>query len=57
MVSKLVLIHNRWGFEFEADIVGGAMRNSYYGKTANTSADAIKRIDKPALMASIAKRF
>jgi hypothetical protein len=54
---KLGVIHKRWGFEFEADIVGGAMHNSYYGKTANSSGDAVKRIDKPALMASIAKRF
>jgi hypothetical protein len=54
---KLGLIHNRWGFEFEADVVGGAMRNSYYGNTANTDGTSVKRIDKPALMASIAKRF
>lgn len=54
---KLGLIHTRWGFDFEADIVGGSMRNSYYGNTATTDGTSVKRIDKPALMASIAKRF
>lgn len=54
---KLGLIHTRWGFDFEADIVGGSMRNSYYGNTATTDSTSVKRIDKPALMASIAKRF
>lgn len=54
---KLGVIHTRWGLDFEADIVGGSMRDSYYGNTANTDATSVKRIDKPALMASIAKRF
>lgn len=54
---KLGLIHTRWGLDFEADIVGGSMRNSYYAKTPNMALDSVKRIDKPALMASIAKRF
>jgi len=54
---KLGVSHTRWGFEFEADIVGGSMRNSYYGKTATTDGTSVKRIDEPALMASIAKRF
>lgn len=54
---KLGLIHTRWGFDFEADIVGGSMRNSYYGNAISTDSTALKRIDKPALMASIAKRF
>ncbi|TAK94565.1 MAG: hypothetical protein EPO09_09410, partial [Aquabacterium sp.] len=54
---KLGLIHTRWGFDFEADIVGGSMRNSYYGNALNSDNTAVKRIDKPALMASIAKRF
>lgn len=54
---KLGISHTRWGFDFEADVVGGSMRNSYYGKTANTDGTSVKRIDKPALMASIAKRF
>lgn len=54
---KLGVSHTRWGFDFEADIVGGSMRNSYYGYTANTDGTSVKRIDKPALMASIAKRF
>lgn len=54
---KLGLIHTRWGLDFEADIVGGSMRNSYYANTPNTAMDSLKRIDKPALMASIAKRF
>lgn len=54
---KLGVSHTRWGFDFEADIVGGSMRNSYYGKTATTDGTSVKRIDEPALMASIAKRF
>lgn len=54
---KLGVSHTRWGFDFEADIVGGSMRNSYYGKTVNTDGTSVKRIDKPALMASVAKRF
>ncbi|MBI2734432.1 MAG: hypothetical protein HYX44_14370 [Aquabacterium sp.] len=54
---KLGVSHTRWGFDFEADIVGGSMRNSYYGKTANTEGTSVKRIDRPALMASVAKRF
>ena len=54
---KLGISHTRWGFDFEADIVGGSMRNSYYGKTATTDLSSVKRIDEPALMASIAKRF
>lgn len=54
---KLGISHTRWGFDFEADIVGGSMRNSYYGKTATTDGTSVKRIDEPALMASIAKRF
>lgn len=57
MDYKLGLIHTRWGLDFEADIVGGSMRNSYYANTPNTAMDSLKRIDKPALMASIAKRF
>lgn len=54
---KLGVSHTRWGFDFEADVVGGSIRNSYYGYTANTDGTSVKRIDKPALMASIAKRF
>lgn len=54
---KLGVIHTRWGLDFEADIVGGSMHNSYFAKTPNTAMDSVKRIDKPALMASIAKRF
>lgn len=54
---KLGVNHTRWGFDFEADLVGGVMRNNYYGKTANTSLTSVKRIDRPALMFSIAKRF
>lgn len=54
---KLGVIHTRWGFDFEADIVGGSMRDSYYGNAVNLEGTSVKRIDKPALMASIAKRF
>lgn len=54
---KVGLIHTRWGLDFEADIVGGSMRDSYYGNAVNLEGTSVKRIDKPALMASIAKRF
>lgn len=54
---KFGVIHTRWGFDFEADVVGGSMRNSYYGKTANLELTSVKRIDTPSLMVSVAKRF
>ena len=53
---KFGVIHNRWGFEFEADVVGGLMRDSYYAKTVNEDGD-VKRIDRMGLILSVAKRF
>jgi len=53
---KFGVIHNRWGFEFEADVLGGIMRDRYYGKTVNSSGD-IKQIDKMGLLVSVAKKF
>ena len=53
---KFGVIHNRWGFEFEADVVGGIMRDRYYAKTLNSSGD-IKQIDRMGLIVSVAKKF
>lgn len=53
---KLGVLHTRWGFDFEADVVGGRMRNDYYGMTVDKNGN-IKHMDRTALVASIAKRF
>lgn len=54
---RVGLIHKRWGFDFEADVVGGLMDNDYYAKTVNTAGTSIRRIDRPALVLSVARKF
>lgn len=54
---RVGLIHRRWGFDFSAEVVGGAMRNDFYGQAINEDGDRIRRMDRPALALSVARKF
>ena len=53
---KLGVAHTRWGLDFELDAIAASMRDRSYAITYDTYGHT-KRIDRTALVASIAKRF
>lgn len=53
---KLGVAHTRWGLDFELDAIAASMRDRSYAITYDTYGHT-KRIDRTALIASIAKRF
>lgn len=54
---RLGLAHQRWGYQLSAEVVGGVMRNDFYGQTVNEGGDRIRRMDRPALVLSVARKF
>lgn len=53
---KLGVAHTRWGLDFELDAVAARMRDRSYAVTYDVYGHT-KRIDRTALVASLAKRF
>lgn len=54
---RLGLIHQRWGYSFQADVVGGVMNNDYYGQVTNTEGTRARRMERPALVLSVSRKF
>lgn len=53
---KLGIVHTRWGLDFGLDLIAAQMKDRSYAITYDAEGNA-KRIDKTALIASLAKRF
>lgn len=53
---KLGVAHTRWGLDFELDAVAASMKDRSYAVTYDVYGHT-KRIDRTALVASLAKRF
>ena len=53
---KLGVAHTRWGLDFELDAIAASMKDRSYAVTYDVYGNT-KRIDRTALVASIAKRF
>ena len=54
--SKIGIAHKRWGMEFAAELVSARLRNADYGVAFDSNGKP-ERIDKTALVFSVAKRF
>ncbi|MFN4265722.1 MAG: TorF family putative porin [Aquabacterium sp.] len=53
---KLGIVHTRWGMDWGLDAIAARMKDRSYAVTYDANGH-VKRIDKTALIASLAKRF